>query len=166
MESDSTKPEDVAMFACRVTLDRRIKIPGRHAVQVDVWVKDPRIIAEELYALEIYLVLAARDDLSVSPTLVQAKKMGELDLMADIANLQMQKTRLYEKGIGRLVRVNELSEDQIEKTFQNLIDDQNSEKESDNADSQSGHLKKQSSQKIPEARLVDAKKLVITDQKQ
>ncbi len=41
MESDSSEPEDVAMFVCRVTLDRKIKIPGRHAVQVDMRVKDP-----------------------------------------------------------------------------------------------------------------------------
>ncbi len=41
MESDGTEPENVAMFACQVTLDRKIKIPGRHAVQVDVRVKDP-----------------------------------------------------------------------------------------------------------------------------
>ncbi len=43
--------------------------------------------------------------------------MGELDLMADIANLLMQTMRLYEKGIGQLVWVNELSEEHIEKNI-------------------------------------------------
>ncbi len=76
--------------------------------------------------------------------------------MMDIENLSPHKTRLHQRDLGQLVRVDELPEDQVTELFKGLEDDEQKS-------SSSGSRSQDDGMSQPDTPTVDAKKLVVTD---
>ncbi len=92
-------------------------ICNNQGLTVTVLIKDERIQKDGLYALEVDELLWNQADLQIKPTLVRAEKQGEVKVITDIQNPCLQKFRLHQRDIGRLVRVEELNEQELEEVY-------------------------------------------------